>query len=314
MQVSLLISLQQWDAVFLLANGTINNEALYMFGYQAHHEMSTIGKAFTKNFFSMNSTKLYSYYQACSEGGREGWSQVQRFGDEWDGAIIGAPAFRYGQQQVNHLVQNVVEKTLGYYPPPCEFAKIVNATIDACDAMDGLTDGVVSRSDLCKLNFNINSTIGLPYYCAASAATTGFGKRQFPSAATPVQNGTVSAEGVAVAAKILDGLKTTDGKRAYLPYQYAADFDDGATAYDSTTDTWGLSISGLGAEWVVRYLELLDSSSFSGNSFDNVTYDTLRDWMLVCTLLSPKIIIEEIDKVSKQETRLTIHVGGLATI
>jgi len=285
--MSILLTLvQQWDAVALLANGTINNEALYMFGYQAHHEMSTIGKAFTKNFFSMNSTKLYAYYQACSEGGREGWSQVQRFGDEWDGAIIGAPAFRYGQQQVNHLVQNVVEQTMGYFPPPCELAKIVNATIAACDPMDGLTDGVVSRTDLCKLNFNLNSTIGLPYSCAATTASgvggfAGLAKRQFGgTAAAPAQNGTVSAQAVAVAAKILDGLTTLDGKRAYLPYQPAADFDDGATAYDSTTGTWGLSVSSLGAEWVVRYLELLDASSFETGQFDNVTYDTLRDWMV----------------------------------
>lgn len=276
----MLINIKQWDAVFLLANGTINNEALYMFGYQAHHEMSTIGKAFTKNFFNMNSTKLYSYYQACSEGGREGWSQVQRFGDEWDGAVIGAPAFRYGQQQVNHLVQNVVEQTVGYYPPPCELAQIVNATIAACDPLDGLTDGVVSRTDLCKLNFNINSTIGMSYYCAAETGSSGFGKRQFPTASTPAQNGTVSAQGVAVAAKILDGLTTSKGKRAYLPYQPAADFVDGATTYDSTTGTWGLSVSSLGAEWVVRYLELLDSSSFADGVFANVTYDTLRDWML----------------------------------
>lgn len=69
-----------------------------MFGYLAHHELSTIGKAFTKEFFGMNSTKLYSYYQACSEGGREGFSQVQRFGEEWDGAIIGAPALRFSFQ------------------------------------------------------------------------------------------------------------------------------------------------------------------------------------------------------------------------
>jgi tannase len=83
----------QSDAVFLVKNGTMNLKSLYMFGYEAHHELSLLGKAFTKQFFNMSSTKLYSYYQGCSEGGREGWSQVQRYGDEWDGAITGAPAF-----------------------------------------------------------------------------------------------------------------------------------------------------------------------------------------------------------------------------
>jgi tannase len=118
-----------------------------MFGYEAHHELSLLGKAFTKQFFKMSSTKLYSYYQSCSEGGREGWSQVQRYGDEWNGAITGAPAFGFSHQKgmhilihgkfpgilsalgatmqisflaVQHLYSNVVEQTLGCYPPPCE--------------------------------------------------------------------------------------------------------------------------------------------------------------------------------------------------
>jgi len=291
----------QFDAVTLLANGTLNWPAVYMFGYQAHHELALIGKEFTKNFFNMssdaipstnsstslskrasfssNSTKLYSYYQGCSEGGREGWSQVQRFADQFDGAVIGAPAFRYGQQQVNHLHSNVVEQTVGYFPPPCEFEAIVNATITACDGMDGKVDGVVSRTDLCKLNYNINVTIGTPYYCAAVTGSTGsFGKRQSrPVTATPEQNGTVSAKAVEVASTIIDGLKTLDGKQAYLSYQPSASFDDGSTAFDSDTNTWGVSISGLGGEWVTRYLELLDTSTLT--SIEGMTYDNLRNLM-----------------------------------
>lgn len=270
----------QMDADFLLANGTINWETVFMFGYEAHQEMSSIGKEFTKQFFSMNSTKLYSYYQGCSEGGREGWSQVQRFGDEWDGAITGAPAFRFFFQQIQHLYSNVVEQTLDYYPPPCELDKIVNLTIAACDPMDGKTDGVVARTDLCKLHFNINSTIGQPYSCAATTASSGgFGKRQLGGgSATPAQNGTVSAKGVAVASKIIDGLHDTSAKRVYLSYQPAATFEDAATRYNSATGKWEVEIDGLGGEFPVRFLDLLNSSTLS--SLDGVTYDTLKEWII----------------------------------
>lgn len=79
----------------------------------------------------------------------------------------------YYSQQVQHLYSAVVEQTLGYAPPPCELQKIVNETIAFCDPLDGKTDGVVSRTDLCKLKFNINSTIGLPYYCPKTGAPTG---------------------------------------------------------------------------------------------------------------------------------------------
>lgn len=264
------------DEVFLVANGTVNWQSVFMFGYQAIHEMTVLGKEFTKLFFDMSNTKLYSYYQACSEGGREGWSQLQRFPDQWDGAITGAPAFRYGHQQANHLYSSLVEYTLDYYPPPCELEKIVNETIASCDPLDGKTDGVISRTDLCKLKFNVNSTIGLPYYCAASSEGGGFGKRQ-AGGTTPAQNGTVSAQGALVASTIINGLHDLQGRRAYLSYQPGAAFDDAATSYNSETNEWELSITGLGGEWISRFVNLYNSSTLA--SYENVTYDTLRDWM-----------------------------------
>lgn len=93
-------------ATFLSANGTENWHNIYMWGYKSIQELSIIGKAFTKTFYSMSDdTHLYSYYQGCSEGGREGLSQVQRFPEQWDGAIIGAPAIRYAFQQGTHSLQ-----------------------------------------------------------------------------------------------------------------------------------------------------------------------------------------------------------------
>ncbi|CAG7563217.1 unnamed protein product [Fusarium equiseti] len=272
----------QWDEVFLLANGTINWQSVYMFGYQAHHELALLGKELARNIYNVSkSSKLYSYYQGCSEGGREGWSQVQRFADQFDGAAIGAPALRYGQQQVNHLFGNVVEQTLDYFPPSCELDKILNLTIAACDGLDGKHDGVVSRSDLCKLHFNINTTIGESYSCAASSSQGGPGAlraRQFGQPATPAQEGKVTEEGVAVIREFLNGLHDSKGRHVYLNYQPGSGFSDAATSYDEETETRGLSISGLGGEWVARYLQLRNTSTLS--NLDNVTYDTLKEWMI----------------------------------
>jgi tannase len=158
-----------YDEVALYGNGTINWDATYMFGYQALGEMTIVGKPLTRGFYGLSEdAKIYTYYEGCSDGGREGMSQIQRWGKEYDGVITGAPAFRFAQQQVHHVFPAMVEQTLDYYPPPCELAKIVNATIAACDPLDGRTDGVVSRSDLCMLNFNLTSIIGESYYCAAT--------------------------------------------------------------------------------------------------------------------------------------------------
>ena len=255
-------------AVLLLANGTINWNAVYMFGYQAHHELSVIGKAFTKEFFNMSDAKLFSYYQGCSEGGRQGWSQVQRFADSFDGAITGAPAVRWTEQQVQHLYSAVVEQTLGYYPSPCELAQIVNETITACDPLDGKVDGVVARTDLCKLHFNTMTTIGKPYYCA-------------PGSGTPAQSGTVTARGVAVANQIIDGLHDLNGLRVFFSYQPTAPFDDAVTVYNSETSAWEVSLNGpgseSGSEFVAGFLQLLDTYTLS--NFGNATYDILAQWM-----------------------------------
>ncbi|KAF2157405.1 feruloyl esteras-like protein B precursor [Myriangium duriaei CBS 260.36] len=260
----------QWDAVFLLANGTINWPSVYMMGYQAIHENTVIGQGLTKNFFNMTCDKLYSYYQGCSEGGREGFSQVQRFADQFDGAIIGAPALRYAHQQVQHLYSNVVEQTVGYYPPPCELQKIVNDTLAACDPLDGKVDGVVSRTDLCALHYNISSSLGKPYQCAAQSGG-GFP----PSPSAPAQNGTVTVQGIEVAQLILDGLHDSQGRQAYFSYQPAATFADAQTQYNN--GSWGLYISGLGGEWVERYLNLLNASNVP--DLDGYTYDTLVNYI-----------------------------------
>ncbi|GAM34147.1 hypothetical protein TCE0_015r01535 [Talaromyces pinophilus] len=254
----------QADAAMLLANGTLDYETLYMFAYKAHWELSKIGKQWTKNFYGLNDTKLYSYYQGCSEGGREGWSQIQRFGDEWDGAITGAPAFRWSFQQTQHLFSNVVTQTLGYYPSACELEKINNATITACDPLDGKTDGVVARTDLCALHFNLSSVIGEPYSCAAS-----FG--------VPAANGTVTAEAVEVASTILGGLKDSKGRQVYLSYQRSATYADATTKYNSATGEYELSIDQLGGEFISL---LLDYNGTTLANLDGVTYDTLKGWMI----------------------------------
>lgn len=280
-----------FDDVVLLGNGSVNWDATHEFGYQALGEMTQLGKELTKSFYGMsNSTKLYTYFEGCSDGGREAMSQVQRWGEEYDGVIAGAPAFRFAQQQVNHVFSVVVEHTLDYYPPPCALAKIVNATIEACDPLDGRSDGVVSRTDLCMLSFNLSSIIGESYYCEGQDSTSlGFGfsggptKRQAGAAEgstttyQPEQNGTVTAQDVAVAQGIYDGLHNSEGQRAYLSWQIASELDDADTTWSNDTNSWELSIPSTGGEFITKFVELVNVTNLS--SLDGVTYDTLVEWM-----------------------------------
>lgn len=260
------------NGVDLLANGTLNYDELFMFGYKAHRELSLIGKQLARNVYAMNDTaKLYAYYEGCSEGGREGWSQVQRYGDEWDGALIGAPAFRYAMQQVHHAFAGVVEQTLGYVPNPCELSAILNATQAFCDPLDGRTDGVVSRTDLCLLQFNTSSTIGMAYDCPVTPLQPAgpFG----PTVPGPSLSGNVSSGAAAVVQTWYDGLRDSAGKQAYFFFQPSSTFSDGTPgALDNATGLWEIPVSSLAQPFVVRSLAELESDAFS---YENVTYDTL---------------------------------------
>ncbi|RAH62494.1 tannase and feruloyl esterase [Aspergillus piperis CBS 112811] len=161
--------------------------------------------------------------------------------------------YSFSQQQTNHMFPPVVEKTMGYYSPPCELEQGMYEIIDACDALDGRTDGVVSRTDPCKLNFNLSSSIGIPYFCNAASAITGY---------EPAQNGTITAEGVAAVEDILKGLHDPNGLGAYLSFQYGTSLDDATTIYDETTNSWTAS-----------------TSETSNLEWSNFTYDTLREYI-----------------------------------
>ncbi|PYI00061.1 tannase and feruloyl esterase [Aspergillus ellipticus CBS 707.79] len=252
-----------FDDVVILGNGTANWPAIYNWGYQAIAEMTQIGKAFTSSFFNSgdsNSTDLYTYFVGCSEGGREAMSQAQR-----------AP-----ELSTNHLAPAVQIQTHDYYPPVCVFETVLNATINACDAMDGKIDGVVARSDLCLQNFNVSSMLGKSYYCEAGSTSSlglGYGKRD---SATPVQNGTFNEKDIEVVQDLLTGLKDSEGRLVYFPFQPAAGFGD-TTVYDSDTDSWTITSPDSNGEWVTKFLNWQNVTEMD---MYGVTNDDLKMWIL----------------------------------
>lgn len=90
------------DEVVLAGNGSLIWDNIYMFSYQALGETAQVGKELAQGFYG-TSSKVYTYFEGCSDGGREAMSQAQRYGDVYDGIIAGAPAFHHAQQQVVSL-------------------------------------------------------------------------------------------------------------------------------------------------------------------------------------------------------------------
>lgn len=126
-----------------------NPTAVTDFSHRAIHEMTVLGKQVVASHYGRPPMK--SYYQGCSTGGRMGLMEAQRYPDDYDGIVAGAPVHTL-QVQSSTVVRDQIFKAPGAAIPP-DLMKIVHeAVLSACDARDGLKDGVVTDPRRCSWN------------------------------------------------------------------------------------------------------------------------------------------------------------------
>ena len=97
-----------------------------------------------------------AYYYGCSTGGHQGYAEVQRYPEDFDGVIAGAPgnnrvrlnAGFMWQFLANHPANNKTAPII----PASKLPLITRAAVAACDADDGVTDGVVDDPRSCGFN------------------------------------------------------------------------------------------------------------------------------------------------------------------
>jgi len=122
-------------------------EKLIDFGWRSEHEMTVKAKAVIQAFYG--SAPRLSYWNGCSTGGRQGLKEAQKFPDDYDAVIAGAPANRTA---ISLWIADAVLKDPASYIPPSKYPMIHQAALDACDARDGLKDGLID--DPTKCNFD----------------------------------------------------------------------------------------------------------------------------------------------------------------
>ena len=126
-------------------------EKVVDFGWRAIHETAEKGKAITAAFYGDAPRK--SYFQGCSNGGRQALMEAQRFPGDYDGIVAGAPA-NYWTHLLTRALWDVQAQMndLAAWIPPTKVPAIENAVLAACDEMDGVKDGLVSEPARCKFN------------------------------------------------------------------------------------------------------------------------------------------------------------------
>ncbi len=126
-------------------------EKLIDFGYRAVHETSVQAKAVIHAFYGRDAS--LSYFNGCSDGGREALMEAQRYPEDFKGILAGAPANNW-----SHLFTGFVwnEQALSNSPtssiPPAKLPAIQNAVLAACDSQDGLKDGLLSDPRTCRFD------------------------------------------------------------------------------------------------------------------------------------------------------------------
>lgn len=132
------------------AEGRANKVRLTDFSHRAIHEMTRLGKEVVKRYYGAAPAR--SYYQGCSTGGRMGLMEVQRYPQDFDGVIAGAPVYTFQTQTSAQL------RTLAFSAPDARLSTttqltLVNkAVLAACDARDGAADGVLRDPRNCDFN------------------------------------------------------------------------------------------------------------------------------------------------------------------
>jgi feruloyl esterase len=115
-------------------------EKLVDYQYRAVHELTTVGKAIAAVRYGRSAAK--SYWNGCSTGGRQGLKEAQRYPDDYDAIVAGSPASNWSPLMALSIT---IQKNLGPGGLGLDKLGLLKArAIAACDALDGVTDRVIS--------------------------------------------------------------------------------------------------------------------------------------------------------------------------
>lgn len=121
------------------------------FAYRAVHETGFEAKTLIAAFYGR--APSLSYWEGCSTGGRQGLMSAQRYPEDFDGIIAGAPAYNqiYISAWRMHLSMTALKSP--QHALPAEKLKLLNdAVLDKCDSADGVKDRLVEDPRNCNFD------------------------------------------------------------------------------------------------------------------------------------------------------------------
>ncbi|HEY5666936.1 MAG TPA: tannase/feruloyl esterase family alpha/beta hydrolase [Gammaproteobacteria bacterium] len=121
------------------------------YGHRAIHEMTVKAKAIIEAYYGADPE--YSYFNGCSTGGRQGLMEAQRYPDDYDGILSGAPVNTFTRLHMGQLW--TAHATLiepGAALTADDLSLVTDAVLAQCDANDGVEDGILTDPTTCNFN------------------------------------------------------------------------------------------------------------------------------------------------------------------
>ena len=131
-----------------LGTFAVNRQKLLDYAFRAVHVTAETSKKIIREYYGAAPAR--SYFDGCSTGGRQGLISAQRFPDDFDGIVVGAPVLDLTGTNVNRIPRT---RALEAAPIPLEKLKIIAERVYAkCDGADGLVDGLIDDPRRCDFD------------------------------------------------------------------------------------------------------------------------------------------------------------------
>lgn len=206
-------------------------------GYRSIHELTVKAKEIIRAFYGH--APRWSFFEGCSTGGRQGLMEAQRFPEDYDGILAGAPDYPWTLLAAvfyNTQVPGFINPAS--YIPASKLPAISAAVLAACDAQDGLADGILNDPRQCHFNPSV-------LLCKGGES----------------DNCLTSAQ-IAQLKRIYAGVRTSQGKQILPGYLPGGELGD---------DGWKNWIIGTGPG--KSYLSVIGESYLKNMVFGNSTWD-----------------------------------------
>lgn len=158
---------------------------------------------------------IYNYYVGNSQGGREGLTVAQRYPADYDGVISNVPIVNFSTLMLAPELIRIQEKPISNWVTPAKIKTITAEFLRQSDALDGISDGIISNYMAARAIFNVKDGIGPKDPWAALRTPNGI----------DINPGDTSAN-----AQLTDGqIKTLE--LVYSPYYFKTPLANGVKSF-----------------------------------------------------------------------------------